>query len=287
MAAGQGGRAATSVWQLFQAQRRAAASLAGATMPSSRNLYDIVKRDLLERHNAAQVTDIWMEASSRAGGRGGGGRRATLLTLTHPPTHPSSTPTRSSTAWPRCYRRAPTLNGWSTRRAGDCSAGVLGGGGAVAPLDASHTPPTHPHTLAPSPMFVLPVFKGPNAFENFMVQCQPPLVRVGAGSRNAARRARVTRGGLARSDSAMAALQPTRQVLVTSLEEYKRHGSGAAPQVALTHYTELAEEKGVVLVRADVIQPNAVSQGEVRGGPFDTPSSSSFLETPPTIRACH
>lgn len=25
-------------------------------------------------------------------------------------------------------------------------------------------------------MFVLPVFKGPNAFENFMVQCQPPLV---------------------------------------------------------------------------------------------------------------
>ncbi len=27
-----------------------------------------------------------------------------------------------------------------------------------------------------SPMFVLPVFKGPNAFENFMVQCQLPLV---------------------------------------------------------------------------------------------------------------
>ena len=27
-----------------------------------------------------------------------------------------------------------------------------------------------------SPMFVLPVFRGPNAFENFMVQCQAPVV---------------------------------------------------------------------------------------------------------------
>lgn len=41
-------------------------------------------------------------------------------------------------------------------------------------------PSSHPSlpTRAParSPMFVLPVFKGPNAFENFMVQCQLPLV---------------------------------------------------------------------------------------------------------------
>lgn len=36
---------------------------------------------------------------------------------------------------------------------------------------------TPPPTLLPcSPMFILPVFKGPNAFENFMVQCQLPLV---------------------------------------------------------------------------------------------------------------
>jgi hypothetical protein len=33
------------------------------------------------------------------------------------------------------------------------------------------------HAMSPcSPMFVLPVFKGPNAFETFMVQCQLPHV---------------------------------------------------------------------------------------------------------------
>lgn len=36
--------------------------------------------------------------------------------------------------------------------------------------------PCSPHCCLCSPMFVLPVFKGPNAFENFMVQCQLPLV---------------------------------------------------------------------------------------------------------------
>ena len=34
---------------------------------------------------------------------------------------------------------------------------------------------SHPHPCR-SPMFVLPVFKGPNAIENFLVQCQLPLV---------------------------------------------------------------------------------------------------------------
>ena len=36
--------------------------------------------------------------------------------------------------------------------------------------------PSPPLPTLRSPMFVLPVFKGPNAFETFMVQCQPPLV---------------------------------------------------------------------------------------------------------------
>ncbi|PRW45501.1 assembly factor 1 for F1 component of mitochondrial ATP synthase [Chlorella sorokiniana] len=77
-----------------------------------------------------------------------------------------------------------------------------------------------------SPMFVLPVFKGPNAFENFVAQCQLPIV------------------------------------LFTSLEDYKQHGSGAQPQFVLTHYTELSSAKDVVLVRGDIVSPNAVSRLE-------------------------
>lgn len=77
-----------------------------------------------------------------------------------------------------------------------------------------------------SPMFVLPVFKGPNAFENFMVQCQPPLV------------------------------------LLTTLEEYKTRGAGAMPALVLTHYTELMSDKHIVLVRGDIVDPTACSRGE-------------------------
>lgn len=45
------------------------------------------------------------------------------------------------------------------------------------PPPTSPVPPfPHASALPCSPMFVLPVFKGPNAFENFVAQCQLPLV---------------------------------------------------------------------------------------------------------------
>lgn len=58
---------------------------------------------------------------------------------------------------------------------------------APRPLPSLHLSlpaPSHrpSHTTAPPPFahrssqFVLPVFKGPNAFENFFVQCQLPIV---------------------------------------------------------------------------------------------------------------
>jgi ATP synthase F1 complex assembly factor 1 len=77
-------------------------------------------------------------------------------------------------------------------------------------------------TAGMTPMFVLPVFRGPNSFETFALQCQPPLV------------------------------------LFTSLEEYKRHGSSATPHFVLSHYTELVDSHGMVLVRGDIIQPHAL-----------------------------
>lgn len=79
-------------------------------------------------------------------------------------------------------------------------------------------------------MFVLPIFKGPNAFETIMVQCQLPCV------------------------------------LLTSLEEYKRQGPVAVPFMTMTHYTELQSTKSVVLVRGDIVDPNALTRFEVRCG---------------------
>lgn len=73
-----------------------------------------------------------------------------------------------------------------------------------------------------SPMFVLPIFRGPNAFETFTLQCQLPYV------------------------------------LFTSLEEMKRNGSAAAPHFVLTHYSELINSKGIVLVRGDILQPGSL-----------------------------
>lgn len=78
---------------------------------------------------------------------------------------------------------------------------------------------------ARSPMFILPIFKGPNAFETILVQQQLPVT------------------------------------LFTSLEEYKRAGAAAVPYLVATHYTELAD-KGVVLVRGDITNPNGITPFE-------------------------
>jgi len=37
-----------------------------------------------------------------------------------------------------------------------------------------------------------------------------------------------------------------------------RHGDTAQPHLVVTHYPELLESKGVVLVRGDILQPNAL-----------------------------
>eukprot|EP00887_Chlorella_sp_A99_P003330 scaffold26.g3330.t1 len=157
-------QASTSVWELWQAQRRLAASVAGISAPSSTNLWDVVKREHFEKHNAQQVADIWMEFH----------------------------------ADPAKHRVAKVM----------------------APAQFLK----FSENAARSPNFVLPVFRGPNAFENFMVQCQLPYV------------------------------------LFTTLEQYKRDGPAAAPHFAATHYMELMGDKGLVLVRGDVIQPGAVSR---------------------------
>jgi hypothetical protein len=43
---------------------RSFAALAGWSMPSSRNLWDILKREQVEGHDARHIRDIWLEVSS-------------------------------------------------------------------------------------------------------------------------------------------------------------------------------------------------------------------------------
>lgn len=52
--------------------------------------------------------------------------------------------------------------------------------------------------------------------------------------------------------------------LLTSLDEYRRLGAGAPPHMTVTCYPELAESKGLVLVRGDVISGHVVSAPEAR-----------------------
>jgi hypothetical protein len=64
---------------------------------------------------------------------------------------------------------------------------------------------------------------GAGAYENFVLQCQLP------------------------------------RVLFTSLEDWKHHGPAAAPHFTTTYYRELMESKGLVLVRGDITQPDALT----------------------------
>jgi ATP synthase F1 complex assembly factor 1 len=71
----------------------------------------------------------------------------------------------------------------------------------------------------PSPLFVLPVPKGPpqsGGFLTLLLQWQLP------------------------------------HLVVTTQAEYLRHGSRSAPHLVVTHYTELLESKGLVLCRGSV-----------------------------------
>ncbi|GIL45820.1 hypothetical protein Vafri_2970 [Volvox africanus] len=76
-------------------------------------------------------------------------------------------------------------------------------------------------------MFVLPLTR-PGGYETLLVQCQMPFV------------------------------------LVTGLEEFKRSGVSAPPYLTLTHYPELCDSHGVVLVRGDVIHDKGMNLEEAR-----------------------
>ena len=52
-------------------------------------------------------------------------------------------------------------------------------------------------------------------------------------------------------------------LLYTGLEDFKVRGPRAAPFFAVTHYTELAKSKELVLVRGDVVLPSQLSDDEV------------------------
>ncbi|XP_008784439.2 uncharacterized protein LOC103703378 [Phoenix dactylifera] len=53
-------------------------------------------------------------------------------------------------------------------------------------------------------------------------------------------------------------------ILFTSLEDYKARGTQASPYFTVTHYTEFAESKDVVLIRGDVVFTSKLSDSEAR-----------------------
>jgi len=53
-------------------------------------------------------------------------------------------------------------------------------------------------------------------------------------------------------------------LLVGTLEEYRQSGPAAPAHAIITHYDELASEKGIVLVRTDLVSPHVLSPGEAR-----------------------
>ncbi|KAH0462710.1 hypothetical protein IEQ34_010285 [Dendrobium chrysotoxum] len=53
-------------------------------------------------------------------------------------------------------------------------------------------------------------------------------------------------------------------MLFTGLEDYKAKGTQASPYFTVTHYTEFAESKGIVLIRGDVVLPSKLGDSEAR-----------------------
>ncbi|XP_020571001.1 ATP synthase mitochondrial F1 complex assembly factor 1 [Phalaenopsis equestris] len=53
-------------------------------------------------------------------------------------------------------------------------------------------------------------------------------------------------------------------MLFTGLEDYKTRGTQATPYFTITHYTEFAESKGIVLVRGEVVLPSKLDDSEAR-----------------------
>ncbi|KAK6917648.1 ATP11 [Dillenia turbinata] len=53
-------------------------------------------------------------------------------------------------------------------------------------------------------------------------------------------------------------------MLFTGLEDYKARGTQAAPYFTVTHYTEFAESKDLVLIRGDVVFTSKLSDSEAK-----------------------
>lgn len=53
-------------------------------------------------------------------------------------------------------------------------------------------------------------------------------------------------------------------MLFTGLEDYKARGTQASPYFTVTHYTEFAESKGMVLFRGDIVFTSKLSDSEAR-----------------------
>jgi hypothetical protein len=55
----------------------------------------------------------------------------------------------------------------------------------------------------------------------------------------------------------------TAKAQTENMHTARRVGTAARPHLMVTHYTELEETKGLVLVRGDVLSPHVVSVPEV------------------------
>lgn len=64
-------------------------------------------------------------------------------------------------------------------------------------------------------------------------------------------------------------------VLFTTVDEFRALGPDAPAHVVLTHYAELAEEKGVVLWRADVVSPALLVSSSTSSSSSSSKSRSS------------
>lgn len=53
-------------------------------------------------------------------------------------------------------------------------------------------------------------------------------------------------------------------MLFTGLEDYKARGTQASPYFTVTHYTEYADSKDVVLIRGDVVFTSKLSDSEAK-----------------------
>lgn len=53
-------------------------------------------------------------------------------------------------------------------------------------------------------------------------------------------------------------------LLFTGLEDYKIRGTNASPYLTVAHYTELADSKGLVLVRGDIVFPSKLSDVQAK-----------------------